>query len=75
MRDAAVPAAHGEGEVARVALGGPRQEAALVAALLQQRLRLDPVDVRVEPSAKIKEEELALIISYCGGISSFSRYV
>ena len=52
MRDAAVLAAHGEGEVPRVALGGPRQEAALVAALLEQRLGLDPVDVGVEPSAK-----------------------
>ena len=51
MRDAAVPAAHGEGEVARVALGGPRQEAALVAALLQQRLGLDAVDVGVEPTS------------------------
>ena len=54
MGDAAVLAPDGEGEVARVPLGGSRQEAALVAALLQQRLRLDPVNVRVEPSARAK---------------------
>ena len=52
MGDAAVLAPDGEGEISRVSLRGSRQEAALVAALLQQRLRLDPVDVRVEPSAK-----------------------
>ena len=56
MGDAAVLAPDGEGEVPRVPLGGARQEAALVAALLQQRLRLDPVDVRVEPSAKLGEK-------------------
>ena len=52
VRDAAVLAPHGQREVARVALGRPGQEAALVAALLQQRLGLDAVDVGVEPSGK-----------------------
>ena len=56
VRDAAVLAPHGEGEVARIALGGPGQEAGLVAALLEQRLRLDAVDVGVEPSARQRGE-------------------
>lgn len=43
---------NGESKVARVGLGGPGQEGALDASLLQQHLRLQARDVGVKPSVE-----------------------